>query len=97
MRAICPTSGQITNERTPGGGFPCLGSHGGLIIDVSVNVHVDIHANGVGLFFHDVAQKTGATGQQSHAAHDPQGQAQICQNRPADARAVQGQVLAQDI
>ena len=60
----------------------------GLIIDVSVHIHVDIHPNWVGLLFHNVAKEACAAGQQRHTTQDAKWQAQVGQDGSADASAV---------
>ena len=69
----------------------------GLIIDVSVHIHVDIHPNWVGLLLHNVAKESRTAGQEGYSAHDAEGQPEVCQHGSTDAGPIQGQMLAQDV
>lgn len=68
----------------------------GLVIDVSVDIHIDIDTDGVGLLFHDVAKKAGASGEKGDSAHHAKRKAKISEDRSADSGAIQWQMLAED-
>ena len=89
-------------DKLPMGGQQGVDFHrplagGGLIIDVSVHIHVDIDANWVSLLLHNMAKETSTAGQQSHSTHDSEGQTEVCQDGSADPSTVEGQMLAQNV
>ena len=69
----------------------------GLVIDVSVNIHIDIDANWVGLLFHDVAKEASTSGQKGDSPHHTKGKAKISKDCPADTGTVERQMLAKDL